>query len=371
MAGGHGRRSRRRSRNGMSADSSWVERLILETPSVRSSKWMGISDAGVTAAGREILQFDLEAVARAGQGGEVDVAQRLRPPEVEPGGDVTDLGVQDGADVAVGEPREQLPVFTPFLVQRAAVDVPAADHEAGAGRQGCSQQLRDDAHRVAAVRVHLDDELGALVERRRHPGDIRASEAVLVRTVEDAHAPASAGVVLLGQVVGQLSGAVRAGVVDDLQVQTRQRQGHHQVRHPGEVRRLVVRGHDDGQRQFTPAGRQVRDRLPRCRNMVLHGFSSVLRQPRRKGLRPLRRQGPRGCVGSRFGRVGCRAAQRAEGPAGGRASVAASRALRPSTTARRRDGRPARPGRGRGTPATRSGAAPGRRRGPRRARSSA
>jgi hypothetical protein len=60
------------------------------------------------------------------------------------------------------------------------------------------------------IRIHLDHEAGALLERPGEALDVRRAQPLLARTVDDVEAPGSAR-----EQVRQLPGTVRRGVIHD------------------------------------------------------------------------------------------------------------------------------------------------------------
>ncbi len=92
---------------------------------------------------------------------------------------------------------------------------------------------------MRAVRVHLHHHAVAALERPVEPGDVRLAQAGLLRPVHDLHVRVG-----LGQLVRDVTGAIRAVVVDDQQVGRRERRPD-PARDGLKVLPLDVRRHND------------------------------------------------------------------------------------------------------------------------------
>jgi hypothetical protein len=103
---------------------------------------------------------------------------------------------------------------------------------------------------MRAVRVHLDDHVVTALQRPAEPRDVGLAQACLVGPVHHLHVRVG-----LGQLVGQVTGSVRAVVVHDQQVRRRQRRSY-PARDGLQVLPLVVRRHhDDDPVRRRPGGR--------------------------------------------------------------------------------------------------------------------
>ena len=91
---------------------------------------------------------------------------------------------------------------------------------------------------VREVAVHLEDQLGAVLERAAEAGEVRGAEALLARAVQDGHA-----VELGGERVRDVSGAVGRVVVDHEHAHAEAVQ---RANHALDVLALVVGGEADG-----------------------------------------------------------------------------------------------------------------------------
>ena len=104
---------------------------------------------------------------------------------------------------------------------------------------------------VRAVRVHLHDHVVTALQRPAEPGDVSLAQARLFRPVQDLYVRVG-----LGQLVGDVTGAIRAVVVHHEQVSLRQR-GPDPARDRLQVLPLVVGGHDDDRLADRLIGRWV------------------------------------------------------------------------------------------------------------------
>src|SRR3954468_2419214 len=192
---------------------------------------LGDAEAG---AQRAVGGLDLERVAARGDRIEVDRLEHLSAVALEAGGHIAHFHLQEHAGVHRATGRDEAAHGTP-VADSAAVDVSRPDHEVGVARR-----LDETGHVggvVRKVRVHLQHEVGALVERAPEAGDVGGAEPLLALAVEDAHV-----VELLRQAVGQLTGPVGRVVVDHEHLDTLVRE---RPEHRLEVLPLVVGGHAD------------------------------------------------------------------------------------------------------------------------------
>ena len=178
---------------------------------------------------------------------ERDLSEGRGPPRLEATRQVPRAQAEDGpredAAAARDDPAGERPVHDP-----AARRVARADDDVGGALHDRRDQVGQDGRVVAEVGVHLDDDLGAALERAGEAVEIGAAEARLHRAVADPDAR-----VRRRHLVGQPARAVRRPVVDD--EQGRAREG---LEDGGgdraDVLGFLVRGEDDpGAR--SPAGR--------------------------------------------------------------------------------------------------------------------
>ena len=110
----------RRSLNGIVALSIFVAVVIFDTPSVRSSNRIGTSMIVCAEFRGQEVHLDLEAVAVGLDPVQADRLQRLRPPDLEPGGQVADPHLEQGVHIQVGPAAQRPPVQRPLLVELPA-----------------------------------------------------------------------------------------------------------------------------------------------------------------------------------------------------------------------------------------------------------
>jgi hypothetical protein len=155
-------------------------------------------------------QVDLEAVALAGHGVQVELVQRLPAERPEAAGGVAQPQPEHQAHVGVPPSAEQLPGARP-VDDRSAAHPPGAEDQVGVRESG--EQVGQLLGLVRAVGVHLDEHVVAALQPPAEAGQVGAAEALLPDPVQDVHL-----VVLGREAVSDLAGAVGAGVVDDQHV---------------------------------------------------------------------------------------------------------------------------------------------------------
>lgn len=110
---------------------------------------------------------------------------------------------------------------------------------------------------MAAVGIHLQDEMGTVSHRLCHPGAVGAAQTVLLGTVQDEHPAWTVSLIdARCQVLGEVTRTVGAGVVDNEQSQPGQVDLHEAVDHARQVGRLVVGRHHHGQGRHCPGSGQ-------------------------------------------------------------------------------------------------------------------
>ncbi len=163
-------------------------------------------------------------------------------PALQPAREVADRDAEDRPGVKRAEAADRLPPLAPVL-RAATLDVAGAEREAGAFRR--AEQPGHISGVVREVGVHLHDPVGPLLERPPEARDVRRAEPSLTSAMEDRHKRE-----LAAQPVGELTGAVRGGVVDHEQAGFGVHAGEHRADPADdglEVRPLVVRGQTDDQ----------------------------------------------------------------------------------------------------------------------------
>jgi hypothetical protein len=120
------------------------------------------------------------------------------------------------------------------LVQAAALDVARADHHVVLF--DVLRQHNDLVQRMGEVGVHLAHRLVAALDAVLEPGDISRPQAHPARPVDHVHAP----VLLAAQFIRQLSGAVRAVIIDDQQFEVRYGQFEEGRNQSGKIFSLVI-----------------------------------------------------------------------------------------------------------------------------------
>src|SRR6478752_7548152 len=152
-------------------------------------------------------QLDLEGVALGGDRVEVERLEHGAPEALEAAGRILDAHPQPRRRVqraAAGDrAANQPPVADP-----APGDVAGAECDVCALLDG-GDQPRHVRRIVREVAVHLQDELGALVERAAEAGEVRRAEPLLALAMEDGDERQ-----LRGEAIGELPGAVGRVVVD-------------------------------------------------------------------------------------------------------------------------------------------------------------
>ena len=127
-------------------------------------------------------QLDLEAVAAGADGVEVERLQHAAAEALVAAGQVAVGQAQDGARIEAAAAADDLAQRAPVL-DAAALHVARAEHHVGA--------LLDEAEEVGQVGgvvrevgVHLEDEVGAVVEGLAEAGHVRLAQALLAGAMQ-------------------------------------------------------------------------------------------------------------------------------------------------------------------------------------------
>src|SRR5512134_2524034 len=136
------------------------------------------AEARADGAGGEL---ELEGVARALDGAELDRLEHLAAEALEAAGEVPHVHAEDGPRVEAAASREDAPPEPP-VHGPAARHVARAEHEVHVAR--ASEQGREVAGVVGEVGVHLEDEVVAALERPGEAGQVRLAQALLPGPVE-------------------------------------------------------------------------------------------------------------------------------------------------------------------------------------------
>src|ERR1700737_1571783 len=166
-------------------------------------------DGGELVGDRAPSQVDLEAIALRVDVIEIDLLQNVPTIGAVTGGDVVDADAQGQPRIGVGGPGQRPATPRPVL-HVSAVDVARTDDQVGPGVDGLQQEVQL-FWRVTAVGVHLHQRRVLPVQPPSEAGQVCRPQPILGGPVHDVD---SFGVGR-GQLVGELSGAVGAAVVDD------------------------------------------------------------------------------------------------------------------------------------------------------------
>ncbi|EGJ78712.1 putative glycosyl transferase [Streptomyces sp. Tu6071] len=195
----------------------------------------GHLDDAVAGADGAAGQVDLEAVALRLDVREAEAAQGRGAEGAETAGDVAQRDIEQEAGVRGAAAREEFAGLGP-VDDATARDPAGAEDEVGVAQGG--QEPGKLLGLVRAVRVHLDEDVEAVVEAPGETGEVGGAEPFLALAVQHLDV-----VVLGGESVGERARAVRAVVVRDEDV----RRGHRLARPADDrpdVLRLVVRRDD-------------------------------------------------------------------------------------------------------------------------------
>ena len=152
--------------------------------------------------------LDLEGIPLRDDAVEVNARQQLARVAAKPGCAVAHLETEQCAAVHVGAPRKQEPVPRPSD-DLTAPHVARPHRQSATTPRGIHDRL-EVLRAVRAVRVHLDQEPGAFGQPDPERVFVRAAETELALSMHDPDA-----LVGRGETVGDVSGSVWRGVVDD------------------------------------------------------------------------------------------------------------------------------------------------------------
>ena len=165
-------------------------------------------------------------------------ASVVGPPCLEAAGEVVRAEAQHRAREQRATARDEAPAETP-VDDPAAARVAGTDDQVGRALDDRGDECGQEGRIVAEVGVHLDDDLGAALERDREPVEVGAAEALLGSPMADQDP-----LVGRGQLIGDPTGPIGRRVVDH--EQRRPGQGRQdRLRHGPDVVGLVVGRQDD------------------------------------------------------------------------------------------------------------------------------